>query len=118
MHATAQTAVVKGTVSASTTPVRYASLSFEDTENSAHTFSTVTDSTGRYQLDISFTSVKPGTNLPTTFALEQNYPNPFSSSTAISYELKTQADISVAIYDILGRVVQSICCWGSICRNA
>ena len=107
MQVTAQTAVVKGTVSASTTPVRYASLSFEDMANAAHTFSAVTDSTGHYQLNISLSSVEPSNTLPTTFALEQNYPNPFSSSTAISYELNTQADIRVTIYDILGRVVQA-----------
>jgi glucuronoarabinoxylan endo-1,4-beta-xylanase len=106
MKVTAQTAVVNGTVSASTTPVRYASVSFEDMENVAHTYVAVTDSTGHFQLNVSLTSVEPGTTLPTTFALEQNYPNPFSASTAISYELKTQADITVTIYDILGRVVR------------
>ena len=76
-------------------------------ENAAHTYVAVTDSTGHFQLNISLTSVEPSTTLPATFALEQNYPNPFSSSTAISYELKTQADIRVTIYDILGRVVQT-----------
>jgi len=106
MQVTAQTAVVKGTVSTSTASVQYASVSFEDMVNSAHTFSAVTDSTGHYQLNISLTSAEPGTTLPTTFALEQNYPNPFSSSTAISYELKTQMDIRVTIYDILGRMVR------------
>ncbi len=106
MQVAAQTVVVKGMVSTSTTPVRYASVSFEEKDHSANTFSTLTDSTGQYRLVINLTSVEPSTTLPMKFELEQNYPNPFSSSTAISYELRTQADITVTIYDILGRVIR------------
>jgi glucuronoarabinoxylan endo-1,4-beta-xylanase len=108
IQADSQTAVVKGKVSTSTTPVRYASVTFEDTNDTTRKFSALTDSSGGYRLDIILTSVGPSTNLPTKFELEQNYPNPFSSSTAIPYELKAQSDIQVTIYDILGRVVRKI----------
>jgi glucuronoarabinoxylan endo-1,4-beta-xylanase len=104
-HSLAQTAVVKGTVSTSTVPVRYATIIFTETDRPASTFTVFTDSTGKYQLSLNLTSVAPGASLPTSFALGQNYPNPFSSSTAISYDLKSPADCSIAIYDILGRTV-------------
>jgi glucuronoarabinoxylan endo-1,4-beta-xylanase len=106
MQVAAQTVVVRGTVSTPATAVRSASVSFEDKNNPANVFSGVTDSAGQYQLTISLTSVASTTPLPTKFELEQNYPNPFSSSTAISYQLKAQSDIRVTIYDILGRVVR------------
>ncbi len=108
MQVHAQTVVVKGKVSASTTTVRYASVTFEDRNDTTKRFSALTDSSGNYRLDVILTSVEPSTNLPTKFHLEQNYPNPFSSSTSIPYELKAQSDIQVTIYDILRRVVRKI----------
>jgi len=102
----AQTALVKGMVSTSTAPVRYASVFFEEEDNPSVTFSALTDSAGRYQLAFDLTSVEPIPAVPTKFELGQNYPNPFSSATAISYQLKTQTDIRITIYDILGRVVR------------
>ncbi len=107
-QAFAQTALVKGTVSASTVPVRNASVTFENQNNAAQTYVALTDSAGRYQLSVELASAGPGPNLPSSFALEQNYPNPFSSSTVVPYELTTQSDIQVTIYDILGRVVRRI----------
>ena len=50
--------------------------------------------------------MKPPDNLPTKFELEQNYPNPFSSSTSISYKLADQSNISVKIYNVLGQVIK------------
>lgn len=45
--------------------------------------------------------------LPTEFKLNHPYPNPFNPSTTISYELPKMADITIAVYDILGRNVWS-----------
>lgn len=39
------------------------------------------------------------------FKLNQNYPNPFNPSTKISYELKHAGNVSLKIYDLLGREV-------------
>jgi len=44
----------------------------------------------------------------TAYALEQNYPNPFSSSTQIDYILGEAGHISLTVYDISGRKIQTL----------
>ncbi len=41
--------------------------------------------------------------IPGKFALSQNYPNPFNAQTAINYVLPIASEVSVNIFDILGR---------------
>ena len=43
--------------------------------------------------------------LPAGFALSQNYPNPFNATTVVRYQLSAASDVSLAIYDLLGREV-------------
>jgi hypothetical protein len=43
--------------------------------------------------------------LPENFALLGNYPNPFNPSTSISFDLPASADVSIEVYDMLGRRV-------------
>jgi photosystem II stability/assembly factor-like uncharacterized protein len=42
------------------------------------------------------------------FALHQNYPNPFNPSTVISFQLPVAGDVTVKIYDVLGREVATL----------
>ena len=46
-----------------------------------------------------------GAYLPEKFALLGNYPNPFNPETQILFELDMTADVTVAVYDLLGRQV-------------
>jgi len=43
--------------------------------------------------------------LPTAVTLSQNYPNPFKPESAIRYAIPFNGEISVAIYDLQGRLV-------------
>ncbi len=43
--------------------------------------------------------------LPTEVSLSQNYPNPFNPQTTIDYALPQAGDVSLVVYDMLGREV-------------
>ena len=45
---------------------------------------------------------------PKTFKLHQNYPNPFNPTTNIKYEIPRDANVSIKIYDLLGREVFNV----------
>ena len=42
---------------------------------------------------------------PTDYLLFQNYPNPFNPSTSIRFEIPERSNISVKVYDILGKEI-------------
>jgi hypothetical protein len=46
--------------------------------------------------------------VPTQFNLGQNYPNPFNPSTLISYQLSAVSQVTLNIYDVLGREVAEL----------
>ncbi|MBI1806915.1 MAG: T9SS type A sorting domain-containing protein [Ignavibacteria bacterium] len=50
-------------------------------------------------------------NIPSTSLLLQNYPNPFNSITVISYDLSSEADVHLDVYDFLGQRVQTLVSW-------
>ena len=54
------------------------------------------------------TSVNPPSPAPSSFALEQNYPNPFNPSTVITYRLPANSAVTLNVYDVLGRKVQTL----------
>ncbi|MBZ0263546.1 T9SS type A sorting domain-containing protein [bacterium] len=56
------------------------------------------------------TSVKEASEhlAPTQFALDEVYPNPFNSMTRISFSLQKQGQVSLVVYDLMGREVATI----------
>ena len=54
-------------------------------------------------------SIEPdGQAAPENFTLAQNYPNPFNPVTTISYELPKDSDVTLTIYDITGRLIETL----------
>jgi hypothetical protein len=49
-----------------------------------------------------------GSTVPATFALRPNYPNPFNPSTNVQFTVGTAQYVTLDIYDVLGRSVQSL----------
>lgn len=105
-QANTQTISIQGKVASSRYAVKQASVTFIDDVDTTKKFSAITDNSGNYQIGLPTSIESNKNNLPDKFELAQNYPNPFSSSTAIPYNIKKQSEIKVTIYDILGREVR------------
>jgi Secretion system C-terminal sorting domain len=43
-----------------------------------------------------------------SYKLDQNYPNPFNSSTIIDYSVRNYSQVSIKVYDILGKEVSTL----------
>jgi len=49
-----------------------------------------------------------GNGIPKRIVLSQNYPNPFNPETKFSYDLQKAGNVSIIIYDLLGRKIRTL----------
>lgn len=76
----------------------YATAAYEPAEESAET---------AVLFDVgTITSADDPNELPTETVLHQAYPNPFNPQTVVSYELASESDVRLALYDVMGREVR------------
>ncbi|MEJ2616227.1 MAG: T9SS type A sorting domain-containing protein [Ignavibacteriaceae bacterium] len=59
-------------------------------------------------LESNTTGVNDNVINPRSFSLEQNYPNPFNPSTHIQFDIASQVNVRLNVYDILGREVATL----------
>ena len=46
--------------------------------------------------------------IPTDFSVDQNYPNPFNPSTTIEFDVAISSNISLVVYDLMGKEIYSL----------
>jgi endonuclease/exonuclease/phosphatase family metal-dependent hydrolase len=74
-------------------------LNLTDTKSASDHFPKIADFTFR------ITTGKLENNIPVKFALLQNYPNPFNPSTTIGYTLLAEGQVTLKVFDVLGKEV-------------
>ncbi len=50
----------------------------------------------------------PQSAIPSAYELAQNYPNPFNAQTTIQYDLPSDADVTITVFDILGQKLETL----------
>jgi hypothetical protein len=53
-------------------------------------------------------TLQAGSTIVTEYALAQNYPNPFNSNTNFNFTLPIASDVTLTVYDMLGREVATV----------
>ena len=64
--------------------------------------------TGRVGKVGTITKVRSATNAATSFAMKQNFPNPFNPSTTIEYQIPKNGLVKIEIYDLQGRKLRTL----------
>ncbi|MFA4907617.1 MAG: T9SS type A sorting domain-containing protein [archaeon] len=86
-----------------------------DTEDNIIITGTTSANPSLYQFDYFTVKLHNVTNgvaeenfAPHHFSLHPNYPNPFNASTVISYQLPVRSFVSLKVFDLLGREIETL----------
>jgi len=60
------------------------------------------------KLETPTTAIENQIELPVEFELSQNYPNPFNAQTKIEFSIDVRSEVSISIYNLLGRKVATL----------
>lgn len=102
-----QSYLIKGNISTFKVPVKNAEVIFINISDTLKKYSALTDASGNYQVNL-ITSIKDKEEtIPATFELSQNYPNPFSNETVITYKLNEPSNVNIKIYNVLGQEIKT-----------
>lgn len=52
--------------------------------------------------------IEVNVDVPDVYSLQQNYPNPFNPSTAITFSLASDANVTLKVYNVLGQEVSTL----------
>ncbi len=64
--------------------------------------------TANLYVDDEFAVVRESEEVPNVYMLYPNYPNPFNSATALEFSVPRASEVTVHVYDILGRQVATL----------
>lgn len=52
--------------------------------------------------------IQENNNVPSQFCVSNNYPNPFNPSTKFNFDIPSQQDLTIKLYDLNGKLVKQI----------
>jgi hypothetical protein len=61
-----------------------------------------------HTMNLTLSSKTINSEIPTEYQLLQNYPNPFNPSTKIRFAIKSESDVKLVVYNLLGEIIQEL----------